>query len=716
MSLLALLCKKRMYSNVGRLMKRWFFLLLIGVVLLAVPRLQAQITTYTDDFNRTTLGSAWHLDAEWYQIVSGALDNTLTVASWDYYAIYLALTNPTEVSYTFIASGDMEGTNSAGTIMRYDLVSKSGYFIYRRYGDLTLHPITSGIIQRNAITIASVPPTQPYPKPGDTMKVVATSDAGGHHFKLYINGLLDGTLTDAAKSYGNGSTLYGGVALYGQRNNNIDNFTVKGTPPATPVETIGVTYPNGGEILLIGSSQAITWSSSNLTNNVKIELSTNGGATYSTLATVPPAPASYTWTVPNTPSTTCRIRIADAVDNVPLDISNANFTIATPPDLMEVTSPNGGEDLYSGTTIPITWTTTLTGGSVKIEYSTDGGSTYNIIAASAPNSGTYSWLVPAMNSGICRIRVSGAPSGVPSDVSDSNFTMHITPPDLTVIRPNGGDNWLVGAQQEIQWTGPDATTMPAVNILYSVDGGGTWNSVAANEINDGAYTWTVPNEVTVQALIRIQDAGGVLPSDQSDTYFSISTLVRLQVKDSSGQPGSTGNKVSIVLDNLTNVRGLSFRVTDSPNMLTAMNVTPVNRALSFSVTKVDNGTHVTIYMVSMSAGVITIGSGPIATISYDVSASAPVGDYAELSLSEVTVADANSQPIVPDLIDGKFFFVMKGDILADGIVDSPDLERAIQLLLKTGAPMTPTELLCGDLDADGDFDLIDFMNIWEMIY
>ncbi|HOC88658.1 MAG TPA: dockerin type I domain-containing protein, partial [bacterium] len=169
-------------------------------------------------------------------------------------------------------------------------------------------------------------------------------------------------------------------------------------------------------------------------------------------------------------------------------------------------------------------------------------------------------------------------------------------------------------------------------------------------------------------------------------------------------------------DNLTNVRGLSFRVTDSPNMLTAMNVTPVNRALSFSVTKVDNGTHVTIYMVSMSAGVITIGSGPIATISYDVSASAPVGDYAELSLSEVTVADANSQPIVPDLIDGKFFFVMKGDILADGIVDSLDLERAIQLLLKTGPPMTPTELLCGDLDADGDFDLIDFMNIWEMIY
>jgi len=714
--LLALLCKKRMYSNVGRLMKRWFFLLLSGVMLLAVPQLQAQVTTYTDNFNRTALGSDWHVDAEWYQIVSGALDNTLTVASWDYYAIYLALTNPTEVSYTFISTGDLEGANSAGHIMRYDLVSKSGYFIYRRYGDLTLHPIIGGIIQRNAITIASVAPTQPYPKPGDVMKVVATSDAGGHHFTLYINGRLDGKLTDAAKSYGNGTTLYGGIALYGQRANNIDDFTVKGTPPPTPVETIGVTSPNGGEILYIGSNQAITWSSSNVTNNVKIELSTNGGTTYSLLTTVPPTPASWNWTVPNTPSTTCRIRIADAVDNVPLDISNANFTITTPPDLMEVTSPNGGEDIYSGTTIPITWTTTLVGGSVKIEYSTDGGSTFNIINASAPNTGSYSWLVPALSSPTCRIRVSGAPSGVPSDMSNSDFTMHITPPDLTVIRPNGGDNWLVGAQQEIQWTGPDATTMPAVNILYSVDGGGTWTTAAANELNDGAYTWTVPYDVTTQALIRIEDASDADPFDQSNAFFSISTLVRLLVKDSSGQPGSTGNKVSIVLDNLINVRGLSFRVTDSPNLLTAMTVTPINRALSFSVTKVDNGTHVTIYMVSMSAGVITVGSGPIATISYDVSASAPVGDYAELSLSEVTVADANSLPVVPDLVDGKFFFVMKGDILADGVVNDLDLERAIELLLKTGAPMTPTELLCGDLDADGDFDLIDFMNIWEMIY
>jgi len=672
-------------------------------------------TTYTDNFNRANLGSDWLVDASWYQIVSGTLDNTLTVASWDYYAIYLALYNPTEISWTWAPGSDLEGANSGGAIIRYDLASKSGYFILRRYGDLTLHPIVNGIIQRNATTIASVSPAQAYPKAGDVMKIVATTDAGGHHFKLYINNKLDGTLTDAAKLYGNGTTLYGGIALYGQRNNNIDDFTVKGTAPLTPIETIAVTSPNGGEIWYTGSSHAITWNSANLTNNVKIELSTNGGTSYSLLATVANT-GTYTWTLPGTTSTTCRIRVSDATDSAPLDISDANFTIATPPDTLTVTAPNGGEDLYSGTIYAIRWTSTLSGGNVRIEYSTNGGSTFTTIIASTPNSGTYNWSVPAVNSATCRVRISEVTTGVPTDMSNANFTLHITPPDLAIIRPNGGDTWLFGAAQEIQWTGPDSTTMPFVNLYYSIDNGTNWESIVAGTKNDGAYIWTVPNRLTTQALIRVEDASDITKQDQSNAVFTITSLVLLQVKDSSGQPGSTGNKVAIHLNNQTNIRGLSFRVNDSPNMLTAMNVTPAGRALNFSVTKVDNGTNVIIYLVSMAGSLITVGSGPIVTISYDVSGSAPVGDHADLILSEVTVADANSLPVEPALLDGKFYFVVKGDINQDGSVTGLDLDRAVQLLLKTGDPMTPGELLSGDMDADGDFDLLDFLTIWEVIY
>ena len=44
--------------------------------------------------------------------------------------------------------------------------------------------------------------------------------------------------------------------------------------------SITVTSPNGGEIWPIGSVQNISWTSSGLTGNVKIEVSRNGGTSW----------------------------------------------------------------------------------------------------------------------------------------------------------------------------------------------------------------------------------------------------------------------------------------------------------------------------------------------------------------------------------------------------------------------------------------------------
>jgi RHS repeat-associated protein len=89
-----------------------------------------------------------------------------------------------------------------------------------------------------------------------------------------------------------------------------------------------------------------------------------------------------------------------------------------------VTSPNGGEEIEAASLQSITWTGNGAANSVKIEYSTDNGTTYRTIAERAPNVGSYSWLVPKYISPSCLIRISdteGAPT-VPALISyEFNF-------------------------------------------------------------------------------------------------------------------------------------------------------------------------------------------------------------------------------------------------------------------------------------------------------
>lgn len=94
-----------------------------------------------------------------------------------------------------------------------------------------------------------------------------------------------------------------------------------------------VTSPNTAVSWVGGSSQNITWSVNNTTAapvscaNVTISLSTDGGLTFPTvLAANTPNDGSQTVVIPNTPTSSARIKV-EAVGNIFFDISNANFTI-----------------------------------------------------------------------------------------------------------------------------------------------------------------------------------------------------------------------------------------------------------------------------------------------------------------------------------------------------------------------------------------------------
>jgi len=98
---------------------------------------------------------------------------------------------------------------------------------------------------------------------------------------------------------------------------------------------------------------------------------------------------------------------------------------------IKVNSPNGGENWRVGSLHDITWSSQNFTGNVKIEYSTNAGSTWTTIISSTVDDGVHPWAIPNTPTTQGRVKVSGAATGTPSDISDANFTIS-TAPVITV--------------------------------------------------------------------------------------------------------------------------------------------------------------------------------------------------------------------------------------------------------------------------------------------
>jgi len=105
----------------------------------------------------------------------------------------------------------------------------------------------------------------------------------------------------------------------------------KNTETAPPL-TVTVRQPNGGESWEILTQHSVEWTATGGTPplSIGIDYSTTGVAgTYATVSTGEANDGTYAWTVPNTPSGLCFIRVtaADSASRTNWDKSNASFTI-----------------------------------------------------------------------------------------------------------------------------------------------------------------------------------------------------------------------------------------------------------------------------------------------------------------------------------------------------------------------------------------------------
>jgi len=108
------------------------------------------VTKNLDNFERTVLGTNWKSDQE-YEINSGELSNTSAKKSWEFLAVYMAQTDPTEVAIKWGRTADGKGVNEGGLALMLDKpsVDASGYLVWRTpIGYLELWTIVNGVPQK----------------------------------------------------------------------------------------------------------------------------------------------------------------------------------------------------------------------------------------------------------------------------------------------------------------------------------------------------------------------------------------------------------------------------------------------------------------------------------------------------------------------------------------------------------------------------------------
>lgn len=89
---------------------------------------------------------------------------------------------------------------------------------------------------------------------------------------------------------------------------------------------------------------------------------------------------------------------------------------------------------------------------------------------------------------------------------------------IIITAPNGGEQWVVGQQYQIQWT--TKGTVAKVDIDYSYDGKASWTRLTSSYTNRGYINWTIPATVSTNCYVRVAEIEGN-PTDTSNAAFAI---------------------------------------------------------------------------------------------------------------------------------------------------------------------------------------------------
>ena len=250
-------------------------------------------------------------------------------------------------------------------------------------------------------------------------------------------------------------------------------------------KTITVTSPNSGDIYYQEESYAITWTSNNTIDNVKIELYSGTSTHLYTITSSTSDDGYYLWYVPdNYAGSNYRIKITDINDPSSYDFSDS-FQILS--QYVTVLSPNTFSTCYKGGRYQITWDAQIKSSSVDIGLLI--GPSYYPIAYSTPNDGVYDWTVSESlaTNYYYQIKIK---SDENSQFYDTSSYFTIQEVNIEITSPEQDDVLKIGETYGITWDGGVSGGEVDINLYQN-----SYNvGLIVRTDCDGVYNWDVSDE------------------------------------------------------------------------------------------------------------------------------------------------------------------------------------------------------------------------------
>ncbi|MCX5973796.1 MAG: hypothetical protein NTU59_03810 [Coprothermobacterota bacterium] len=307
--------------------------------------------------------------------------------------------------------------------------------------------------------------------------------------------------TPTARRYHAMAATVSGVLLFGGygSSGSLDD-TWLFTPALVP--TITVSSPTAGATRVVGENTSITWTSTDLTNTLSIQLARNGVDFTETITTgLTNTATHYPWTVTGTAGTICLIRVTDGT----VTGTSGTFSIAAHSETVDHLSLSpAGATLLAGTSTDYT----------LIAYDTEtntwdvtSSATY-VIDPGAEGTWTSTNRYTSSNAGTWTVTAS-------YDGKSATAQLTITA-TLHLSAPVGGEDWIRSHAYPITWTSTGVTGTTTIEL--SRDNGSTWETLTVITATGGTFFWTVTAPRTTQAVVRVSGSG---QSDQSPAVFRL---------------------------------------------------------------------------------------------------------------------------------------------------------------------------------------------------